>query len=292
MPDSRLNVAERSVQHPFIKSSLFSGLALIGLVLGFQSWLAARRPLLDLSPRSATVRYERVSLSSPRNGARLAGAWSVAVDDRRFGGLSGLALADGRLLALSDSGFLFMMDLPGTGRRTEIRALPSVPGDPRAKAGRDSEALAPDPLGRGWWVAFEGRHSLLFYDRRFTRLLRQVSLDGHGFTRNRGVEALVASGGRLTAFPEATGISDATVLPNGQVAWLERWFGSAGFGAKLVIGERSWSLPVAAYDNAEGIAAAPLPNGGTRLWIVTDNDALPYRRTLLLAVDLSSTGGG
>jgi len=291
MPDSRLNMAERDVQHPFIKSRFFSALTLAVLALGFQCWLASRRPALDLSPRLASLRYDRVELAPMGDGARLVGAWSVSVDDPRFGGLSGLAIERGRLLALSDSGILFRLDPPGAGGRADVRALPAVAGDPRVKAGRDSEAMARDPFGRGWWVAFEGRHALLLFDQRFTRLLRRVSLGGHGFSRNRGVEALFARNGRLTAIPETAGISDATLMPDGQVALLHRWFGATGFGARIVIGERSWRLPVAPVDNAEGIAAAPLPDGGTRLWIVTDNDALPMRRTLLLAVDVPPAAG-
>jgi len=289
MADSRLNGAEHRVQLSFIKSTFFSALIPFALVLAFQQWLAARRPPLDLSARLARVDYAPVALASPGQGLRLAGAWAVKVDDPRFGDLSGLAVEQGKLLGLSDSGFLFRLDPPGGAGRASIQALPAVAGDPRVKAGRDAEAIAPDPRGRGWWVAFEGRHALLLYDRGFTRLLRRVPLAGYGFGKNRGVEALVARGGGLTAIPEAAGVSDAAVMPDGRIALLHRWFGPAGFGAKIVIGNRSWRLPVAPYDNAEGIAAAPLPDGGTRLWIVTDNDALPLRRTLLVAVDVSPT---
>ena len=44
--------------------------------------------------------------------------------------------------------------------------------------------------------------------------------------------------------------------------------------------------------NFEGATAAPLPNGGTRLWMVTDDDFRPSGRTLLVAFDIPPARGG
>jgi hypothetical protein len=49
---------------------------------------------------------------------------------------------------------------------------------------------------------------------------------------------------------------------------------------------RRIALNVGALDNMEGVAAAPLPNGGTRLWIVSDDNFRPWMRTLLVTLDV------
>ena len=46
------------------------------------------------------------------------------------------------------------------------------------------------------------------------------------------------------------------------------------------------SLPLGPTANVEGITAEPRPGGGTRLWLVTDNDFRPRAPTLLVALDL------
>jgi hypothetical protein len=49
---------------------------------------------------------------------------------------------------------------------------------------------------------------------------------------------------------------------------------------------RRIALDLGMLDNMEGIAAAPLPSGGTRLWIVSDDNFRPWMRTLLVALEL------
>jgi len=46
------------------------------------------------------------------------------------------------------------------------------------------------------------------------------------------------------------------------------------------------SLSLGPTANVEGITAEPRPGGGTRLWLVTDNDFRPRAPTLLVALDL------
>jgi len=46
------------------------------------------------------------------------------------------------------------------------------------------------------------------------------------------------------------------------------------------------SLSLGPTANVEGITAEPRPDGGTRLWLVTDNDFRPRAPTLLVALDL------
>lgn len=272
----------------FRKSLIINGLAMAGAVLGFAAWIRTLPDPMPAGERSVALRYEPVELP-PVEGARLAGAWRVAADDPRFGGLSGAAFDRGRLIAVSDSGSVIRMDLPGAaGPRAAIKPLPAVPGPAKRKIGRDSEALARDPKGRGWWVAFEQRHSLLLYDRDFTRLIARRRLSSAAFRPNRGVEALYAAGGGgLVALPEASGISDAAALDDGRVALLARRFGPTGFESSLRIGGRRIALDLGPLDNPEAVAAAPLSDGATRLWILTDNDFRAGRATLLVAVDLA-----
>jgi hypothetical protein len=245
---------------------------------------------------------------------RVVGAWSLTSSDPRMGGLSALALDREALAALTDSGVVIRLPRPGPAGRALFRDLPAGPGDPRRKSRRDGEALT--RLADGdWLVAFENRNQLWRYDPAF-RTGRRVVRFNQGWSTNRGAEAMVVDGdGRVLVFPEGRGelfvvgdraearplstdgwtVSDATRLPDGRVFVLLRKIGLGGF--RNAIGElkrvgAGWRvavravLPIGGLDNAEGLAAEPLRSGGTRLWIVTDNDSVDYRPTLLLALDL------
>lgn len=274
----------------FRKTSFFNGLSLAvlaALVIAGEFWLRSNRPPLDLAAGRAAVTWVPVSLAplgDPR--ARLAGAWELRSAEPRIGGLSGLAVDGGRLLALSDGGMLVWLPRPGQQADSEIRPLPAVAGNPHRKIGRDSEALLRVPDGRGWWVAFEQRHQLILYDGSFRRMLASVPITGQGFRRNRGIEAL-SGGDPLTWHAESSGASDAAPLPGGGMVLLKRSFGPGGFRASIAgIGSKPLRLPTGRLDNVEGLAAEPLANGRIRLWVISDNDFSRWRRTLLLAVDL------
>lgn len=288
MPDSRLNEAECIVQPSFIKSLFFNAI-LVGLpVLAFQAALKQHRPSIDLSTARAAVAYAPLSVECAAPVA--CRAWTVGSADRRVSGLSGLAMDGGRLLAISDSGLLVWLDPPGTpAPEATIRALPAVPGRRHSKLGRDSEAIVRDPSG-GWWVAFEQQHVAMRYDSAFERLLETRPFPIEGFSPNRGVEALAVQAGRLRWWPETSGVSDAAVRADGRVALLERRIGALGFSATVGGLGSPIRLPTGPSDNVEGIAIAPRPDGGTRLWIVTDNDGSRARATKLLAVDLPPPG--
>ena len=47
-----------------------------------------------------------------------------------------------------------------------------------------------------------------------------------------------------------------------------------------------WRIPVDRLDNVEALAAEPMPGGGTRLWLMTDNNLQQRRPTLLIALEL------
>ena len=148
------------------------------------------------------------------------------------------------------------------------------------------EAIAADPRGRGWWVAYEQIHSLLLYSRDFGRLLARLPVESADFRPNRGIEAIYPAGKGVAWRSEASGASDAARLPDGRLAILERRVGLFGFESRITGLGRPIELRLGRFDNPEAITAAPLPSGGTRLWVMTDNDLERWRPTLLLAIDL------
>ena len=273
------------MQPRFIFSCVLGGL-LMALVLAFACWLRGRPNVEPVPPRIVAMSIQPVALGHFPAPARLVGAWTLEAPDARFGGLSGLALEGGRLVAITEGGTALWLAPPTSpSPRVLLMDLPVVAGDPRRKAGRDSEALLAAP-GGGWWVAFEQRHMLIRYDSGFDHALERVALRGR-IRPNRGVEALARGrDGRLIALPESSGASDAARLADGRLLLVERRISPFGLTSRLVAPGLSLPLPLGPLDNPEGVAAAPLPGGGTRLWIVSDNDFSPRRRTLLILVDL------
>ena len=327
MRDSRLNEAEWRLQPSFIKSSLFNCLALAVLIAGFAVWLRSQpnrtpgpaRKLVVVATAPATGNWTV-------EGAELAGAWQLASGDHRFGGLSGLALDRGNMLAITDSGSIVRFPRPAKAAQMmsgTVADLPAGPGPSTLKSARDSEAIVADGKD-GWWVAFEVHHWLWFYRQDFGVGFWAVNLEDQDFPTNGGVEALARlPDGRLAAFPEdgasivlvaidtrrierrrigGSGgqVSDATLLPDGRLVVLRRLFGLDGVSAR--IDEVRWTgtewtaAPIATLStrslaNFEGATAALLPDGRTRLWLVSDDDFRASGRTLLVALDLPPRGG-
>ena len=111
-----------------------------------------------------------------------------------------------------------------------------------------------------------------------------------------------------TSFPLSDDFSLTSLdrLPNGDFIALERFyapvigararivrFTAAALEARAPIIEGVEQLaalgPPHPVDNFEGISAARLPNGVTRLYIVSDNNFSPRQRTLLYAFDIVET---
>ena len=109
-------------------------------------------------------------------GLEFRGGLAISSSDRRFGGLSSLALSsDGTgLLAVSDDGWWFKARIDYAGGRpaglsaAEIAPLLGRTGiRPASKRGRDAEALAlarPGDLEGKVYVGFESRTQVLAYD--------------------------------------------------------------------------------------------------------------------------------
>ena len=319
MRRERPTEAEPRVQVRFRIGEAFAALAL------FAGVLAAERRLESLPDRealpAAVAVLELYPVALPGTAPaplKLVGAWRVRSSDPRVGGLSGLALDGEALVALTDSGAIIRFPKSIAARLpARVADLPAGPGDPAFKMNRDSEAVARDPGGRGWWVAFENRDQLWLFDHRFERALRRVAVPGASSAVNRGIEGLAVAAGGLLAFPESGGsallwrdgrwsrtalagrggLSEAVRLEDGAWLLVERQLTSRGFRNALVLVRADgaslrtvWRarLPVGRLDNVEGLAAEPLAGGGYRLWMVSDDNFHPRLRTLLIVVDIAA----
>lgn len=314
MGDSRLNMAERRLQHPFMKSATPGGGALFLLTVGAFLWMRALPQIPERPLRDAPIRFDPVTLPTvAASPLRLAAAWSLSSDDPRLQGLSGLATDGGRFAAISDMGFAVRF-APPTGSGTEgatFADLRDGPGPFGRKINRDAEAVMRDPGGNGWWVAYEQDHSVWHYDADFAKADRTIWLNDLGWPTNKGAEGLALAEGQPTAFAEANremvklgpplariplpsgwDISDAANAPDGSV-WLllRRDYGAVEAIAPLImtqgkasVGE-AWPIPKGLFDNFEGMTIVACP-GGWRFWLVTDDGHRLFARTLLVALDL------
>lgn len=291
--------AEPVVQRIF--SNIFSGLIVAVPIICWGGWLRAQYSRWPGPDRVTTGLAQEVALGS---GLR---AWRLTAPDRRFGGLSALAIEGNAMIALTDSGVTIRFSRP-RGAKAALRvALHDLPGGPDSenfKWARDSESLLKDNAGRGWWVAFEGPHSLYLFDSDFRRVRWSRRLQVN-WRDNRGGEALLEDRkGRAMVLPEGGGqaiggrfvapkwTSDATRLADGRVVLLVRQPTWRGFANRIEIAAgagrpgRRYELALNPLDNMEGIAAEVRPDGGARLWIVSDDNFRPWMRTLLVAFDL------
>lgn len=313
MQQSQRPQAERRLQLSFSKSGVFIGLIVALLVVFAHGWMATRPDRMPQADSQAAVQFDRVALDSAGFAPlRVAGAWRVRSSEPRMGGVSAMAL-DGRdLIAVTDSGVTIRLPRPvaATGI-AQFRDLPAGPGRGFYKAGRDSEALARDAQGRGWWVMFENLNSAWLFDRDFKQAIEAIDLSELDWRSNFGAEGAVSAGGKLLLFPESGvevvdlgaastkrialanrfgRLSDATMLPDGRIVVIARTYSPGGFSSRLLLYDQGVLAPLARLalgrlDNAEAIAAEPLAGGGTRIWVMTDNDFRRRVPTLLVALD-------
>ena len=315
MPDSRLNEAERRLQHSLRNLSVFNGLLMASAVA------AAYAPMRDLPqrPELPTARtaltYRPVDVVPVPGPLRLSGAWELTTEDPRFGGLSSLTLDEGRFLAVSDRGAAAHFDLPTSAApAADVKDLRAGPGAWGKKWSRDAESLAPDPTGRGWWIGYEQRHSLWLYDSGFDRAISSVDLKRDDWWDNRGAEALVADGDGLLLLGEngrdamrvgssgvqrlpanaGADVAEAARAPDGSIWVLLRsksWKGIDQRIAPLVRTAGSYEagqgfpVPKGAFDNFEGMAIEPRDDGSWRFWLISDDGHRVMARTLLVALD-------
>ncbi|HEX2764044.1 MAG TPA: esterase-like activity of phytase family protein [Allosphingosinicella sp.] len=227
-------------------------------------------------PAVSQVRFEPIALNEDaphetRIGAlRFLGGWAVSSNDYRFGGISALHVDGGRVLGVSDAGWLLRFTLPaagGTGA-LEVGWIGEGPtGQGGGKEDRDAESLAVAD-GR-IWIGYEQANSVWRYRLADWRAEASAAPPAMaGWDDNRGPEAMARlPDGRFLVFSEGPGgdsevllfdgdpaihgtrsvrlryrpprgyrITDAAVLPDGSLLTLNRHINLLhGFSAKLTV---------------------------------------------------------
>lgn len=232
-----------------------------------------------LPPRDISQRLAVLPLNVARsaNGPfHLTGAWQLTSPDYRFGAYSALVVSGpGRLLALSDQGYLLDFAKPGAGGPA-ARIAGALPGRLVPKQQRDVEALVRDPASGELWLALEGRNAIARFGPGFAPLALVRPPAMQDWPGNGGPETMVRlADGRFLVIAEAYGgpfdwsqhpallfegdptmpgapapefftfagpsgyrPTDAALLPDGRVLVLMRqlvWPIPARFGAKLAL---------------------------------------------------------
>ncbi|RBI83129.1 esterase-like activity of phytase family protein [Rhodosalinus halophilus] len=244
------------------------------------------------------------------------GSASIALDDPRAGGFSGLEIGQEgmRLLAISDRGVLLEARIQREAGRvvglTGARFTDLPMRAPDAPERSDSEALA---LGGDLWIAFEGESRVAPYPGTapLPRHPAFVHLKG-----NRGLEALaIDAAGRLHTLPEAARGEGFPIYrfdgsawvevgtlpktdgfvpvgadfgPDGRLYVLERTFAGLGFRSRVrrvALGtgrasvETLLTTPVGLHGNLEGLAVWQDSGGRTRLTMIADDNFLALQRS-------------
>lgn len=140
--------------------------------------------------------------TSELNGLVLRGALELYADHEGFGGFSGLEIAQGQLVAVSDTGWWLHADLPDLPESIDFPtasfvAMRDDDGARLEKQGGDAEGLAQRP--DGFAVSFERDHRIMTapHSGAFDKLITDRRFEQFG--TNKGMEALtlVANGNML-----------------------------------------------------------------------------------------------
>ena len=172
---------------------------------------ATKAPLVKLIP----FEFDPRSPEHRQFGAlKLMGAFQLDSKDKRFGGLSGLTIVDGKLYAISDRSYWLSARVvsDGDGALVDLVAWQIAPmltpaDTPVSGSLADAEALTRAPDG-SFLVAFEGRHRIWRYDappRTFTSIPKPIPVPAAlaQAPRNGGLEGLTSlPDGRLLALTE------------------------------------------------------------------------------------------
>jgi hypothetical protein len=273
------------------------------------------------------VRLNDAAPSQDRiGGLRFLGGWVLTSNDERFGGLSAIVASDDQMLAASDAGFALRFSLPTGATRVPATVFSTSRGSGKKEG--DAEALA--AAGDAVWLSYEHANVIRRLNAATLRPLAEAAPPAmSGWEKNEGPEAVVRlPDGRFIVFAEGSGgdsdallffgdparkgtrtlrlsyrppdgyrITDAAVLPDGRLIFVNRKFGLFdGFSTKLTVGRLPLVLREGGLiagqlladfsgaeqrDNFEGVSANR-EGGRTILWIVSDDNYLSLQRTMLM----------
>lgn len=294
-------------------------------------------------PAQSSIAFTPVPLDADHPGrSRIGqlewlGGWELTSNDPRFGGISAMHVEGGQVLAVSDSGAVMRFAVPAAGSPAlAITELEEGPGRRFSKIDRDVEAMTVS--GPHAWLAFEqhnavwryrladwrsdgsalppamakwpengGSEAMLRIGRDFL-IFSEEQERGDGTTEVLRFEGDPALGGTVAGqlryrAPAGYRITDAALLPDGRVLYLNRRFTLwDGVSVKLVMGnvrdlsagsrlegrEIAHFAPPVTIDNMEALSVAE-EDGRTVVWMASDDNFSGMQRTLLLKFALGES---
>lgn len=170
------------------------------------------------------------------------------------------------------------------------------------------EGVKPEAMRN--WLANSGPESLVrLSDGRFIVIAEAVSDGPQPHCEGLLFPDDPVDGAKPASFrfvpPEGFRPTDIAQLPDGRVVILLRGFrfGFPPLSSRLVIADpatiepgKDWNWETLAeireplpHENYEGIAVEPREDGTVRLWVISDDNGAAFQRTLLLALDWTSS---
>lgn len=228
---------------------------LAGIALAFAALVPGCMPT---SSEGATAGALHVNASpvtitpAELSGLELVSAFQLSAEHDHFGGFSGLSIRDGRLVTVTDMGWLLSADLATmtAGGEVDFRPLPGESGR-GTKATSDAESLA--PVDGGLAIGFEQDHRIeIIRDGRIVEVIRDRRF--RHMRGNNGLEALAAlpDGGLLAigetaaqrSFPVFVIRPDRQILAGGLPQIGRHAVSGADIGpdGRLYLLRRDWSL--------------------------------------------------
>jgi hypothetical protein len=159
-------------------------------------------------------------------GLELVSITELTSSNGDFGGLSGLLMKEGRLLAVSDKGKFFRFDLKDLSK-AQMFPLREKNGDPlEGKKNSDAESLALGPKGE-ILIAFERDHRIVLYDEAGNVIAKKLKLPKavSELPKNSGLEAIeTLDDGTLVLISEGKKDAASTSLwiKSAKGKWIEK----------------------------------------------------------------------
>lgn len=258
------------------------------LLLALALAQSSGKPLPPVPDRTILIQAWPVPLQATDPDRRTVGAlrylggWSLRTDEAAFGGLSGMVMGKGELIAVSDSGALVRIGLSNgqPDGRGWIGPLPRGCGDGLYKVDRDAEAITGEPGTSHFWISLERRNAI-------------CRLNG---MRRSEAEVFPQA---IATWAAASGGETLLRMPDGRfLMWSEARNGKRG-GHMLLRFDRDPTLPGAQVEQMDWMApkgfrpvdAALLPDG--RIVVLHRRfTPLHWMESVLMVMDPATMGPG